>query len=218
MHAADWDARYTGSELVWGLPPNRFVAAELAELAPGRVLDVACGEGRNAIWLASRGWHATGLDFSAAAIERAARLADEVGVADRTRFRVADVIAETSPDASGKPSLPAIGAFDAVVVAYLQLPALARRIALRRAAAWLAPGGTLLVVAHDARNLTDGIGGPRDREVLYTPEDLAADLADAPGLVIERSVRVLRPVQTPNGEVDAIDTLLRAHRAAVTAA
>lgn len=217
MHAADWDARYTGSELVWGLPPNRFVAAELAELAPGRALDVACGEGRNAIWLASRGWHATGLDFSPAAIERAVRLADEAGVADRTSFRVADVIAETSRDTGGKPGLPTAGAFDVVIVAYLQLPALARRIALRRAAAWLAPGGTLLVVAHDARNLTDGIGGPRDREVLYTPEDLVADLADAPGVVIERSVRVSRPVRTPNGEVDAIDTLLRAHRDAATA-
>ncbi|ADP80518.1 SAM-dependent methyltransferase [Pseudofrankia inefficax] len=218
MRASDWDARYAGTELVWGLPPNRFVAAELAQLPAGRALDLACGEGRNAIWLASRGWHATGLDFSAAAIERAARLAGEAGVADRTRFRVADVIAEAEPETGGRSDLPAAGCFDAVIVAYLQIPALARRIALRRAAAWLAPGGTLLVVAHDVENLTDGIGGPGEREVLYTPEDTAADLADVPGLVIERAGRVPRPVRTAAGEVNAVDTLLRAHRAAGPAA
>jgi SAM-dependent methyltransferase len=135
MRASDWDARYAGNDLVWGFPPNRFVAAELARLTAGRALDLACGEGRNAIWLASRGWRATGLDFSAAAIERATRLAQEAGVAARTRFRVADVIAEAEPETGGRSDLPAAGRFDAVIVAYLQLPALARRIAPRRAAA-----------------------------------------------------------------------------------
>jgi SAM-dependent methyltransferase len=207
MDAKDWDARYSGRGLVWGLEPNRFVAAELADLPAGRALDLACGEGRNALWLASRGWQATGLDFSAAAVDRARTLAEEAGVTDRARFVVADVIAD---DGAG---LPPAGTFDAVIVAYLQLPALARRIALRRAAGCLAPGGTLLVVAHDVLNLTDGIGGPRDAEVLYTPEGTAADLADVPGLVVEKADSVRRPVATPDGEVDAIDTLLRAHLA-----
>jgi SAM-dependent methyltransferase len=207
MDAKDWDARYSGGGLVWGLEPNRFVAAELADLPAGRALDLACGEGRNALWLASRGWRATGLDFSAAAVDRARTLAEEAGVSDRARFVVADVVAG---DGAG---LPAAGVFDAVIVAYLQLPALARRIALRRAAGCLAPGGTLLVVAHDVLNLTGGIGGPRDAEVLYAPEGIAADLAGIPGLVVDKAERVRRPVATPDGEVDAIDTLLRAHLA-----
>ncbi|MGZ6839894.1 MAG: class I SAM-dependent methyltransferase, partial [Frankiaceae bacterium] len=60
MDAGQWDARYTSSELVWGAEPNVFVAAELGGLAPGEALDVACGEGRNSIWLARRGWQAVG--------------------------------------------------------------------------------------------------------------------------------------------------------------
>ncbi|MDT3443370.1 class I SAM-dependent methyltransferase [Pseudofrankia sp. BMG5.37] len=242
MDATHWDARYRASELVWGLAPNRFVAAELADLPPGRALDVACGEGRNAIWLASRGWHATGLDFSDAAIDRARRLATEAGVAERAAFLVADVVAGVMAEppttaagaaaagpanasagvdagagagagTSGDDGLPPTAAFDAVVVAYLQLPADARRAALRAAAGRLAPGGTLLVVAHDATNLTDGVGGPRDASVLYTPDGTAADLADIPGLVIEKAARVPRPVETPDGEATAIDTLVRARLA-----
>ena len=92
MEAADWDARYAGDGLVWGGEPNRFVAAELGETPPGRALDIACGEGRNAIWLATRDWSAVGVDFSATAIERARGLAEQTGVADSTQFVVVDVV------------------------------------------------------------------------------------------------------------------------------
>jgi SAM-dependent methyltransferase len=201
MDAAAWDVRYADAELVWGSEPNRFVAAELDGLPPGRALDVACGEGRNAIWLAGRGWQTTGVDFSAAAVDRARRLAAEAGVAARTEFVVGDVV--TGP-------LPS-GGFDVVVVAYLQLPAGERRAALRHAAQALAAGGTLLVVAHDATNLTDGTGGPQDAAVLYTAEDVVADLDGIP-LVVDRAERVRRPVQTPDGERQAIDALVRARR------
>ncbi len=201
MDAAAWDARYAGSELVWGSEPNRFVAAELDTLPPGRALDVACGEGRNAIWLASRGWDATGVDFSAAAIERARRLAADAGVTDRTEFVVGDVVTGALPS----------GPFDVVVVAYLQLPAAERSAALRHAAQALAPGGTLLVVAHDTTNLTEGVGGPQDPAVLYTADHVLADLDGLP-LVVEKAERVSRPVQTPDGDRQAIDALVRARR------
>jgi len=200
VDATGWDLRYAGSELVWGSEPNRFVAEELTALPPGRALDVACGEGRNAIWLATRGWHATGADFSAAAVERARRLAASAGVADRTEFVVADVVSGQLP-----------GGFDAVVVAYLQLPAVERQSALRRAAAALAPGGTLLVVAHDLANLTEGVGGPQDARVLYTADDVLADLAGL-ALVVEKAQPVRRSVQTDDGEREAIDALVRVRR------
>jgi ubiquinone/menaquinone biosynthesis C-methylase UbiE len=116
MDAAGWDARYSKRELVWGSQPNRFVAAELTGLGPGRALDVACGEGRNAIWLASRGWNATGVDFSSTGIDRARQLAADAGVGERVEFVVGDVVAGPLP----------AGGFDAVVVAYLQLPAAGR--------------------------------------------------------------------------------------------
>ncbi len=201
MDSAAWDARYAGSELVWGSEPNRFVAAELEGLPPGRALDVACGEGRTAIWLAIRGWDATGVDYSAVAVERARRLAADAGVAERTEFAVGDVVAGPLPS----------GVFDAVVAAYLQLPAAERRAALRRAAAALAPGGTLVVVAHDTTNLTEGVGGPQDEGVLYTAADVLADL-DGLRLVVQKAGPVRRRVQTPDGEREAIDVLVRARR------
>ena len=64
MDADAWDQRYAASELVWSREPNQFVASELADLPPGTAVDLAAGEGRNAIWLASRGWSATAVDFS----------------------------------------------------------------------------------------------------------------------------------------------------------
>jgi 2-polyprenyl-3-methyl-5-hydroxy-6-metoxy-1,4-benzoquinol methylase len=63
MDAQAWDERYTASELLWSATPNQFVAAELSDLAPGRAVDLAAGEGRNALWLAERGWHVTAVDF-----------------------------------------------------------------------------------------------------------------------------------------------------------
>ena len=73
MDRHDWDARYAGEQLVWSAEPNRFLVAEVDGLTPGRALDVACGEGRNAIWLAEQGWTVTGVDFSPVALDKARR-------------------------------------------------------------------------------------------------------------------------------------------------
>ncbi|WP_406194264.1 class I SAM-dependent methyltransferase [Kitasatospora sp. NBC_01560] len=185
-----WDERYAASELVWGAEPNRWVVRETAGLAPGRALDLAAGEGRNSIWLARQGWRVTGLDFSAVALDRAARLTAGLSaeVAGRLTWRQGD--ARTFPEPAG--------VYDLVVVAYLQLPADDRRAALRRAAAVLAPGGTLLVVGHDTTNLTEGVGGPQDPRVLFTPADVLADLGGA-GLRTVRAERVRRPVTAESG-------------------
>ena len=77
---AAWDQRHSGPDLVWGAGPNRFVTEEVAALAAGRAIDLGTGEGRNAIWLAERGWQVTAVDFSAAGLARAGRLAGERGV------------------------------------------------------------------------------------------------------------------------------------------
>jgi SAM-dependent methyltransferase len=74
---AAWDQRYSGPDLVWGAGPNRFVTGEVTALPAGRAIDLGTGEGRNAIWLAERGWQVTAVDFSAAGLARAARLAAE---------------------------------------------------------------------------------------------------------------------------------------------
>ena len=186
MDAEAWDQRYAASELVWSREPNQFVAAELADLAPGTAVDLAAGEGRNAIWLASRGWSATAVDFSQVALDKGAQLVDEAGIG--LEGTVAWVCADAT---TWQPAEPV----DLVVVAYLQLPAEDRRRAVRGAVTMLRPGGTLLLVAHDSTNLTEGTGGPQDPSVLMTAEDVLDDLS---GLDVEvvRAERVAREVRS----------------------
>ena len=197
MDRHDWDERYAGDELVWSAEPNRFLVAEAEALPAGRALDLACGEGRNAVWLAERGWDVTGVDFSNVGLDKARRLAEARGVS--AQWELADATEYTPPAA----------AFDLVIVMYLHLPAAARRAAFANAAAALAVGGTLLVVGHDITNPDEGWGGPSDPAVLYGPEDVVADLG---GLEIVKAERVRRPVRTGDGEKLAIDVLVRATR------
>jgi len=197
MDRNDWDARYAGDELLWSAEPNRFLVEEVSDLPPGRVLDVACGEGRNAIWLASRGWRATGVDFSEVGLAKADRLGRRSGV--DVDWVGADLM-EWAPDSE---------AFDLVIIFYLQLPADRRRKVYRNMAAGLAPGGTILVVGHDSDNLARGYGGPQDPSVLFSTNDVAGDLA---GLEIVKAQQVLRTVKTDEGEKTAIDALVRAVR------
>ena len=197
MDATAWDARYAANEQVWSLGPNQFVEAELADLPPGTALDLACGEGRNAIWLAERGWSVTAMDFSSVAIDRGRRRGEGLPVA----WVVGDALTVELPEV------------DLVVIAYLQLPEGERRSVVRRAFAALRPGGTLFVVAHDSSNLREGTGGPQDPSVLYTAEDVLADLGDG-GFDVVRAERVPRVVTAEDehgGTVDrtAWDALVR---------
>ena len=197
MNREHWDERYGTEELIWKAEPNRFLVEELDALPPGRALDLACGEGRNAVWLASKGWRVTGADFSRAGLAKAQRLATDRGV--EVTWVEADVVEWRPPTAS----------FDLVVVMYLHLLAEQRRQALAHAAAALAPGGVLLVVGHDTSNLLKGTGGPQDPAVLFGPEEIVEDLS---GLQIERAEHVKRTVVTDAGEATAIDALVRAVR------
>lgn len=201
MDSSAWDERYAASELVWSAEPNRFVAQECADLPPGRAVDLAAGEGRNAIWLARRGWDVTAVDFSQVALDKGRRLAGETAVSwvrgDATTWR---------------PDTPV----DLAVVAYLQLPADERRSANRNAFESLAPGGTFLLVAHDSTNLTEGTGGPQDPTVLMTAEDVLDDLAglDADVVRAERVAREVAPDDEHRGDParTAWDCLVRARR------
>ena len=194
----DWNARYAGSELLWTAEPNRRFASEVEGLEPGRALELACGEGRNAVWLAEQGWRTTGVDFSDVALSKAAQLAASRGV--EVEWVAADVL-EHEPERR---------AFDLVAVLYLQLPHDELVRALGAATEALAPGGTILVLGHDTTNLTDGHGGPRDASVLFTPEDVVAELGD---LTVERAEKVRRAVPLDDGEATAVDALVRARRA-----
>ena len=197
----DWNARYAQKELLWSAEPNRLFAAEVGGLPPGRALDLACGEGRNAVWLAERGWRVTAVDFSDVALAKAARLAESRGV--DVDWVVADVL-----DHEPEPR-----AFDLAAVLYLQLPRDELLRAVRRRPARSPREARSFVLGHDTTNLVDGYGGPKDVSVLFTPEDVTAALE---GLVVERAETVERTVALDDGEATAIDALVRAtrHRAA----
>lgn len=193
-----WNERYRSKELVWGAGPNRFVREELEGVTPcGRALDLACGEGRNALWLAERGWRVTAVDFSAAGIARARSLASERGV--QVDWVLADVT-EWRPEA---------GAYALVLVAYLQIPPPDRRRVWARIFEALAPGGTAFLVGHARRNLHEGLGGPQNALVLWDPREIATEL-EAAGLEVITAEEVLRPVE--DAGADAIDARIRSRR------
>ena len=200
MDTQRWDERYSGTDFVPNTRPNQFVAAELAGLAPGRALDLAAGAGRNTVWLAERGWRVTAVDFSRVGLDRGRKLGAARGLDEaRVDWVVADL----------RDYEPEPGAYDLALVSYLQVGPQLRATVLARAAAALVPGGTAFVVGHDLTNLTEGVGGPQDPEVLYTPEAVAAEL---PGLRILRAERVHRAVERDGDPATAVDTLVRAVR------
>ena len=198
--AASWDARYAtaaqADSTVWSTTPNATVEAVLGGVQPGTAIDLAAGEGRNAIWLASRGWAVAAVDFSSAGVDIGRRRAAAA------RVEVTWVVSDVTRWAPPAP-------VDLVLLAYLQLPGPVLVPLLARAATWLRPGGRLLVVGHDRDNLDRGVGGPQDPAVLHTADMLREGAA---GLVVDRCEQVARPVQTPEGPRQAVDTLLEAHR------
>jgi 2-polyprenyl-3-methyl-5-hydroxy-6-metoxy-1,4-benzoquinol methylase len=199
MDAQAWDERYRASELLWTAEPNRFLVEHAGDLPVGRALDIAAGEGRNAVWLAREGWEVTAVDFSPVGLAKGRQLAEAHAVA--VEWVQADVTTwEPEP-----------AAYDLVIVLYLQLPAAQRTTVYQRAAAAVAPGGRLLVVGHDRSNLEHGVGGPQHPAVLFTDDDVVADLSGS-GLEVETAAQVERPVPTDEGERTAIDCLVRAHR------
>ena len=195
MKPEDWDRRYAAVENLWALKPNRFLVGEVADLPPGRALDLACGEGQNAIWLATLGWEVTGVDYSEVAVAKARARAqrDRVDVT----FRCADLVAFE----------PERAAYDLVLVLYLHIPSTERVPVHAKTAGAVAPGGTFLLLGHDLSNLTQGVGGPSDPDILYTADEIRAEL---PGLTIQKATTVLRDVDGEHR--DAIDTIVRARR------
>ncbi|KIF07425.1 SAM-dependent methlyltransferase [Streptomyces sp. RSD-27] len=159
-----WDSRYRESERIWSGRPNSVLVREAGDLAPGRALDLGCGEGADAVWLAGRGWRVAGTDISPVALERAVGHAAEAGVADRIAFERHDL---------GE-SFPA-GEFDLVAACFLHSPGeMPRERILRTAAGAVAPGGVLLVAGHGGP--APGAENPHPDLHFPTPEEVLAGL------------------------------------------
>lgn len=167
MDAQDWNEKYAASELIWGAPPNPVIVEHVASLPHGRALDLGCGEGRHSLWLATRGWEVVGVDFSEVALDKARRIAAQAPSRSRDRLRY--VLADVTTDSFE-------GEYDLILSAFLHFPPPQRKALLDRAINSLKPEGILIFLGHDAINPDEGVGGPQDKEILYTPTDLVEEI------------------------------------------
>jgi len=140
---AFWEGRYAEQDGVWSGRANQALVDEVGDLPPGAALDLGCGEGGDALWLAERGWMVTALDISTTALDRTVRAASAAGLAERVTCLVADL--------ADPATWPGATSYDLVTACFLQSPLdFPRAEVLRHAAALVGPGGRLLVVAHAA--------------------------------------------------------------------
>lgn len=195
-----WDQMYRNRHADWDAEPNEFLARDIAGLTPGAVLDVGCGEGSDAVWLAEHGWHVTAVDISEVALDR--------GRAADTRHRVnwvqADVLSWQPPTE----------AFDLVATHFLHMPPADRDATFSRLARAVRPGGTLLVVSHHVSDLETTVGRWPMPELYYEAEDIAALLPPDRWEIVVGGKRPRR-VQDPAGQPVTIhDMVLKARRLA----
>jgi SAM-dependent methyltransferase len=194
-----WERHYSGTERIWSGRPNALLVETAATLTPGRALDLGCGEGGDAVWLARHGWDVTAVDVSASALERTRRLAGSAGVRVTTQRHD---LASSLPD----------GAYELVSAQYFQSPVdFPRDAVLRRVASAVVPGGLLLVVDHGAAppwsaHAHDGTRFPAPAETL-------ASLGLDEDWVIERAEAVERAGTGPGGVTGTlVDNVIAARR------
>ncbi len=193
-----WDERYAGADSIWSGAPNGELVSELAELVPGRALDVGCGEGADAIWLTQQGWQVTALDVSRVAVDRARALAARAGV--QVEWVVSGMV-EAAPE---------LGVFDLVSAQYPALRVTPGADAERALAALVAPGGTLLVVHHGDIDVGHARENGFDPADYVAPADVAAVLDDAWDVTLDE--RRQRQISGGAGAHHMHDVVLRAVR------
>lgn len=199
--AEAWEARYREAPQRWSGRANATLVEALEALAPGRALELGCGEGADAVWLAGRGWRVDAVDISPTAVERARAAAEAAGVADRVTFTAAD-LEQLEPEPG----------YDLVYAAFLHSrEPLSRTAILRRASAAVAPGGHLVLLSHAAPPPWSGLAG-HDHAMLDAAGELAAlDLGAGwtPVQVENRDRAVTAPDGTPATLEDALVVVRR---------
>lgn len=190
-----WEKRYADTDQVWSGAPNKAVVDVVSGMAPGRALDLGCGEGGDVLWLASEGWTVTGLDLSPTAIARATAAADKAGVAERVSLESVDLTTWTSDDT-----------YDLVTASFFHSPvALERTRILQRAANSVAPGGHLLIVSHAAFPPWSAAAQHHDHQFLSPQEEIIAlDLPAGEWTTVLAESRP-RSVISPDGEPRTLD-------------
>ncbi len=208
-----WEARYRSTRgeegRVWSGRVNAAVEREVSALSPGTALELGCGEGGDALWLAARGWTVTAVDISATALAVGAAETERVGLADRIDWVRADL-------STWEPS----STFDLVTSAFLHSPVeLPREEVLRRAASAVTPGGRLLVVGHGAAPPGSRLSHEQhDGPPLPTPEEVLASLELTDGWTTETGELAERAAVWRDGsDVTLVDAVLRVRRSGASA-
>jgi thioredoxin reductase/SAM-dependent methyltransferase len=198
-----WEERYRAQPAVWSGRPNAQLVAEASALTPGSALDVGCGEGGDALWLAARGWQVTAVDFATAALERGAARAAALGpdVAARIRWVHADVTG-WAPETS----------LDLVSAQFMQLPGQPRRELFARLAAAVAPGGTLLVVGHDPSDMDTSAHRSHVPDMFFSAEEVADALDGDEWDVLVAEARPRAAAEHEGAGITVRDAVLRARR------
>ncbi len=175
-----WDTRYAEPTYVYGTAPNQFFRACLDALPPGRLLLLAEGEGRNAVYAAEQGWQVTAVDFSERGREKALTLAASRGV--HLDYHLMDI---------RQFDFEALGPWDAIGLIFAHFPPDFRTDIHRKCLASLRPGRQLILEAFNPGQLQYHSGGPKDVALLYTPDLLRADFAGASDIELSEVVAVL---------------------------
>jgi SAM-dependent methyltransferase len=197
---AAWDERYRSADALWSGRPNAQLVTEASELVPGTALDVACGEGADAVWLAARGWRVTGVDISTVALGRAAAHARDAGVeVDWLQVDLDDWV-------------PAARSYDLVSMQFMHLPPADRDDLVRRLAGAVSAGGCLLVVGHHPSDVQTVMPRPMMPERFYTAAELAAALDPREWEVVVADARTRTALDPDGRSISIQDTVFRARR------
>jgi SAM-dependent methyltransferase len=201
-----WDERYRSHGALWSGQPNVQLVSEASDLDPELALDVGCGEGADAIWLAGRGWRVTAVDFSSVALERGRAQALEIGtdVAERIEWLRADLTRWKPPTAR----------YALASAQFMHLPAGPREATFARVAASVAPGGSLLIVGHDPSDMQTTVPRPRSPELFFTADDVAASLDANEWDIVTHAARPRRATDPEGRTVTIHDAVLHARRRA----
>lgn len=201
---AAWEERYQAKPTIWSGNPNPQLVTEVSKLTPGRALDVGCGEGADAVWLAKQGWQVTALDIATTALERVAAHAAAEGpdVSDRITWKHTDL----------KDGKPIDGTYDLVSAQFMHLPSALRQEVFARLAAAVAPGGTLLIVGHHPLDLRTSAHRMHFPDMMYTGEEIASSLDQDVWDVVAAEARPRSTVDPDGNEITIHDAVLVARR------
>jgi len=168
-----WDKRFSTKEYVYGTEPNDFFREQLKELAPGKILFPAEGEGRNAVYAATKGWEVYAFDPSIEGKKKAEKLAESKNI--KINYQTSDY---------EKIQFNA-NFFDCMVLIFAHMPPLKREHYHRKLSGFLKPGGTLILKGFSKNQITKNTGGPQNIDMLFSREELSNDFRNYSKLKIE---------------------------------